>query len=236
MVHHKGFGFHAAACAPGILDILAPVRARQGLVLELGCGTGLLTKELLAVGHQVIATDASTGMLEVARDFLAETGAEPDLRLLALPDDPLPPADAIVAIGHPLSYLPSADAIDRALVAIANALRPGGVVALDLCDLEWGAARRGGPNYSDVGPDWAIITRFATPRPDLFLRDITTFVAATDGSWRRDDEHHENVLIDTARVPALMREHGVDVEVRASFGTETLPTGLRAIVGHRAPS
>jgi SAM-dependent methyltransferase len=233
MVHHKGFGFHAAACAPGILDFLAPVRAKQGLVLELGCGTGLLTQELIAAGHQVIATDASAGMLEIARDFLGEAGQALDLRLLTLPDDPLPSADAIVAIGHPLNYLPSANAIDQALVAIAKALRPGGLVALDLCDLEWGTARRDSPNYSDVGQDWAIITRFSMPRPELFVRDITTFVPGADGSWRRDDEHHVNVLIDTARVPALMREHGVHVEVRTSFGTETLPTGLRAIVGHR---
>ena len=236
MVHHKGFGFHAAACAPGILDILAPVRARQGLVLELGCGTGLLTKELLAAGHQVIATDASTGMLEVARDFLAETGAEPDLRLLALPDDPLPPADAIVAIGHPLSYLPSADAIDRALVAIANALRPGGVVALDLCDLEWGAARQDGPTTPMSVPIGRSLRGSRHPGRTCSCATSRPSSPSPDGSWRRDDEHHENVLIDTSRVPALMREHGVDVEVRASFGTETLPTGLRAVVGHRAPS
>jgi len=239
VVHHKGFGFHAAACAPGILEILAPVRARQGLVLELGCGTGLLTKELIAAGHQVIATDASAGMLEVARDFLGETapaGRAPELRLLALPDDPLPQVDAIVAIGHPLNYLPDAASIDRALVAIAEALRPGGVVALDLADLEWGAARQNTPNYSDIGAEWAIITRFSTPRPDLFVRDITTFLANPDGSWRRDDEHHENVLVDTSQVPALMRGHGVEVEVRSSFGTETLPRGLRAVVGHRPPA
>ncbi|HET7019009.1 MAG TPA: class I SAM-dependent methyltransferase [Streptosporangiaceae bacterium] len=237
VVHHKGFGFHAAACAPGILEILAPVRDRQGLVLELGCGTGLLTKELVAAGHQVIATDASAGMLEVAREFLTETappGPVPELRLLALPDDPLPQADAIVAIGHPLNYLPDAASIDRALVAIADALRPGGVVALDLSDLEWGVARQKSPNYSDIGAEWAIITRFSTPRPDLFVRDITTFLTNPDGTWRRDDEHHENVLVDTSLVPALMRERGVEVEVRPSFGTETLPTGLRAVVGHRA--
>jgi SAM-dependent methyltransferase len=236
MVHHKGFGFHAAACAPGILDILAPVRARQGLVLELGCGTGLLTRELIAAGHQVIATDASAGMLEVARDYLAEGAPTPDLRQLALPDDSLPPADAIVAIGHPLNYLHSAESIDQALVAIARALRPGGVVALDLCDLEWGIARRASPNYSAVGEDWAIITRFATPRPGVFVRDITTFTANLDGSWRRDDEHHENVLIDTALVPPLMLRHGVEAEVRSSFGTETLPVGLKAIVGRRPPA
>jgi SAM-dependent methyltransferase len=177
-------------------------------------------------------------MLAVARDFLDEAvpgGPGPELRLLALPDDPLPQADAIVAIGHPLNYLPYAASIDRALAAIADALRPGGVVALDLCDLEWGLARQNNPNYSDVGQDWAIITRFSTPRPDLFVREITTFVANPDGSWRRDDEHHENVLIDTSLVPTLMREHGVEVEVRSSFGTETMPTGLRAVVGHRPP-
>lgn len=37
LVHHLGYGFHADACAPGILALLEPVRARGGLVLELGC-------------------------------------------------------------------------------------------------------------------------------------------------------------------------------------------------------
>jgi hypothetical protein len=31
VVHHRGFGAHAAACAAGIVDLLAPVRASQGL-------------------------------------------------------------------------------------------------------------------------------------------------------------------------------------------------------------
>lgn len=32
-VHDRGYGFHAAACAPGILRLLEPVRQRDGLVL-----------------------------------------------------------------------------------------------------------------------------------------------------------------------------------------------------------
>jgi SAM-dependent methyltransferase len=231
VVHHRGFGFHAAACAAGILDLLVPIRARRGLVLEVGCGTGLLTRELIAAGHRVIATDASPQMLEIARDLLGETAV--DMRRLTLPDDPLPEADAIVAVGHPLNYLPDAAAIDRALVAIAGALRPGGLVAFDLCDLEWGIARRDAPTYGGAGPDWAIITEFSMPAPDRFIRDITTFVPNADGSWRRDREHHENVLVDTAQVPALMHEQGVEVSVASSFGAETLPTGLRAIIGHK---
>ena len=231
LVHDRGYGFHADACAPGILDLLAPLRARDGLVLELGCGSGLLTKHLLSAGHRVVATDASPAMLAIAGERLR--GRAVELRRLTLPEDPLPSADAIVAVGHPLNYLPDAAALDRALVAIAGALRPGGVVALDLCDLSWGKARRGAPSQGRCGPDWAIVTAFSLPSPDRFVRDITTFVPDGEGRWRRDDEHHENVLIDTAGVPALLRRHGVEARVAPSFGGERLPAGLHAVVGTR---
>jgi len=220
-VHHRGFGFHAAACAPGIVEFLTPVRARHGLVLELGCGTGLLTRELIAAGHRVIATDASPAMLDIARDLLG--GSAEEVRQLTLPGDPMPQADAIVAVGHPLNYLPDAAAFDRALVAIADALRPGGLLAFDACDLEWGEARRDAAAVGRAGEDWAIITEFSLPAPDRFVRDITTFVPNPDGSWRRDREHHENVLIDTAQIPALLRQHGVEASIGSAFGTETLP-------------
>jgi SAM-dependent methyltransferase len=231
MVHHLGFGAHAAAVAPGIVDFLAPVRARDGLLLELGCGTGLLTRELIAAGYRVVATDASEAMLDVARDLIGESAQE--IRRLTLPDDPLPQADAIVAVGHPLNYLPDAEAIERALIAIAGALRPDGMLALDMADLEWAQARRDIPGVAHAAPGWAIITEYSAPAPDRFVRDITTFLPNPDGSWRRDSEHHENVLTDTALVPGLLQRHGVHAEVRSSFGSETLPAGLRAVTGHK---
>jgi 2-polyprenyl-3-methyl-5-hydroxy-6-metoxy-1,4-benzoquinol methylase len=66
-VFDQGYGFHAEACAPGILALLEPVRARRGLVLEIGCGSGLLTNRLVQAGHRVIATDASPAMLDLTR-------------------------------------------------------------------------------------------------------------------------------------------------------------------------
>ena len=104
LVHARGFGQHADRCAPGILDLLAPVRG--GLVLEVGCGAGALTRHLLAAGHRVVATDASAAMVSLARSALR---ADADVRQLALPDDPL----------------------------------PGGVLAIDICDLEYGRVRAG---------------------------------------------------------------------------------------------
>jgi SAM-dependent methyltransferase len=230
LVHHRGFGFHADRCAPGILALIEPVRDRGGLVLELGCGSGLLTRYLVDAGHRVVATDASPAMLDLAREVAP--GAE-EIRPLVLPDDPLPECDAVVSIGHVLSYLPDEAAVDRALVAAADALCPGGVFAIDLCDLRWGEVRRDDPATARVADDWAIFTRFSVPRPNEFVREMTTFVREADGTWRRDDERHDNVLIDTARVPARLAERGVDVRVGASFGDEDLPDGLVTIVGTR---
>jgi SAM-dependent methyltransferase len=160
LVHHLGFAFHADDCAPGMLALLEPVRERGGLVVELGCGSGLLTKHLVDAGHQVIATDASPAMLDLARDHAVGAQA---IRRLTLPDDPIPHADAIVSVGHALNYLPDADGIDRALVAIAGALQPGGVLAIDLCDLTYEEARTGSSSVGWVSDDWAIITERSTP-------------------------------------------------------------------------
>jgi hypothetical protein len=54
--------------------------------------------------------------------------------------------------------------------------------------------------------------------------------------WRRDDEMHDNVLVDTSEIPALLTDNGIDAEIRESFGGETLPTGLVAVVGYRRGS
>ena len=229
LVHARGFGTHADRCAPGLLDLLAP--ARGGLVVELGCGAGALTRHLLTAGHRVIATDASAAMLELAWDAL---GGEADLRQLTLPDDPVPAADAIVSVGHVVSYLPDAAAIDRALIAMTGALRPGGVLAIDVCDLEWGRVRAGAENYGRVGPDWAVITEYSTPAPEVFVRDITTFVPDGAGAWRRGHERHQNVLVDTTLIPALLGRHGVVARIGASFGAEELPPGLRTVTGVRS--
>ncbi len=188
LVHDLGFGFHADRCAPGILALLQPVLQRRGLVLELGCGTGLLTRYLVDAGHRVIATDASPAMLNRARQAVPEVK---ELRQLVLPDDPLPRADAVVAIGHVLNYLSDEAAVARAADAMAGALRPGGVLA---------------------------------------------FVRNQDGCWRRDDERHDNVLVDASQIVGLLRSRGVDVVLGTSFGVEELPTGLVTVVGSARPA
>jgi hypothetical protein len=123
-----------------------------------------------------------------------------------------------------------------ALVAIAEALRPDGKLAFDICDLEWGRVRRDLPPLSKAGDDGAIITKFTAPAPDRFVRDITTFLPDEDGSWRRSREQHESVLIDTARLPAPFDAHGVDAVIGSPFGSERLSDRLQVVTGQRRGS
>jgi SAM-dependent methyltransferase len=229
-IHHLGFGFHAEATAPGILALLEPIRG--GVVIEIGCGSGLLTRHLVEAGHRVIATDASPAMLELARSHAS--GAD-EIRRLTLPHDPIPEADAIVGVGHALNYLDELADVERSLVAIAEALRAGGVLAIDLCDLGWAAARLDERPVGWVGEDWALVTEFSVPSPDRYVRQMATFTRRDDGSYRRDDERHDNVMVDVSTVPALLADHGVEAEVRDAFGEEDLPVGLKAIVGRKSP-
>ena len=230
-MHHLGFGFHYGADPsyyqrPPVRHLLAfspslePLLDQRGLVLEHRVRQRLLTRYLVEAGHRVIATDASPAMLDLTRRNVPD--AE-DIRQLVLPDDPVPSADAVVSIGHVLSYLDDEAAVDRGLVAAARALNPDGVLAVDLCDLGWGASRRDDNAVSWIADDWVLVMRTSLPTQNGYVREMTTFVRNDDGSWRRDDERHDNVLIDTSRVSPLLAEQGVEADVRRSFGDEQLP-------------
>jgi hypothetical protein len=133
-----------------------------------------------------------------------------------------------------LNYLSNEAAVDRGLLAAAAAVRPGGILVVDLCDLEYGRRRRDEEHLlGRMGEDWAIVVEISIPARDRLVRSMATFLLNDDGTWRRDDEVHDNVLIDTRRVPALLSGGKFTAEVRTSFGDEVLPPGLMTVIGRR---
>ncbi|WP_018981686.1 methyltransferase domain-containing protein [Salinimonas chungwhensis] len=57
-----------------LLDALAPyLSGPPQSVIEIGGGTGIMTKALADQGHNVTLTDASTEILALAREFLSDT-------------------------------------------------------------------------------------------------------------------------------------------------------------------
>ena len=103
----------AAACARVLVELATRISAKS--VLELGCGTGLVSLVAMRAGLQVMATDVDEGALIAARAAAATLPAA-TLPAATLPaatfpaagalttttfdvrsSDPLPPADIIVA-------------------------------------------------------------------------------------------------------------------------------------------
>ena len=69
-VHHAGYSHHVERTCAGIVQLLRNGGLSAGAcVLDVGCGSGLLARELLAAGFAVDGVDASPAMIELAREY-----------------------------------------------------------------------------------------------------------------------------------------------------------------------
>ena len=145
---------------------------RHALAVDTGFDpAGVSTMSIALAGPRYDSTGSTRSFY---RNLVAQVEASPGveaIRLLTLPGDPLPECDAVVSVGHVLSYLPDEASLETALVNAAKSLRPGGVLALDLLDLQYGDDLAPDEIRGRVGDDWAVIVRLSRPAEKLFLRE-----------------------------------------------------------------
>src|SRR5208283_4226425 len=235
-VHHAGYSHHVERTYAGIVRRLRDAGLQPGAqVLDVGCGSGLLARKLLAAGFAVRGVDASPAMIELARDYAP--GA--DFEVVRLPtrlatgiDGALPEADAVVSTGHVLNYLETRADVAQALGELARAVRLAGLLAIDLMTAQYREKHAIDAAHVKVEDDWVIVTRFSQPEPDHFDRAITVFRRVGE-SWRRSDEYHRNVIFDVDDALNVLRDNGVDARCCGAFGDEKLPEGLVVLTGVR---
>lgn len=222
-IHDAGFGDFARKSAPGLLTILRKAGIRTGLVVDLGCGSGIWAAELVRAGYDVLGIDISRAMIELARKRV------PAARVIQVSflSAKLPPCDAVTALGEIFNYTfdgrNGLGALASFLRRVYKALRPGGVFIFDIA--EPGRELR---RAHAQGKDWAILFT-AEARRDLLVRRMTAF-RKVGKLYRRSEETHRLRLYPSAAIAAALRRAGFTVRVLRAYGRMPLPSGNAAFV------
>ncbi|WP_435097063.1 class I SAM-dependent methyltransferase [Halarchaeum sp. P4] len=190
--HH---GIHSAEQRERWLDVLREwVGDEPRRVLDVGCGTGVVSHLLVALGHDVVGVDFAAAMLERAREKAGDAANAPafvrgDAETLPLQED----AVDCVAARHLVWTLPNPNA---ALQEWRRVTRPGGQLLLvegywdhDEPWAEYEAMHEALPLYDGRPPDELadVLARagFADVTHD-YLRDATL--------WGREPRHDYYVM------------------------------------------
>lgn len=229
-IHDAGFGGFAAQAAPALAEILRRSGITHGLVVDLGCGSGILARELTRAGYEVLGIDQSASMIELARDK-APTAR---FQLASLLRAKLPPCDAVTSIGECLNYTfdprNSKRELARLFRRVYDALRPGGLFIFDVA----GPGRAPAPRKDcRAGPDWAILSQSEEDRRHAVLtRRITTF-RKVGNSYRRGQETHRLRLYKSSEVARELRRVGFTVRILRGYGQLRFPGGLAGFVARK---
>ena len=154
-----------------VVEFMKFVGAEYGLpdnptILDIGCGPGRLLESLSQIGWAVTGHEPDPDYAPAARETIdGLPGAEfseagfSDLNACAA-------FDFIAAVNGPYSYLLEPDARRDALQRCARALRPGGVILLDLSNFLWILKNSREPSEVRVEVDGVEVKRLAEHRFD----------------------------------------------------------------------
>src|SRR5262245_3667903 len=155
-IHDAGYGGLARNAAPLLREMLRDAGVVSGRVVDLGCGSGILSGVLAEAGYDVLGIDLSAAMIALARQRVPKGEFRQESVLTAQ----LPSCVAVAAVGECFSYLFDPGNTGRAQMKvyrrIFDALCPGGLFLFDVAGP--GRVRGSGPQRLHAeGDDWAVL-------------------------------------------------------------------------------
>jgi SAM-dependent methyltransferase len=200
-------------------------------VIDLGCGSGILSQEVAAAGYDVLGIDVSEAMIAMARERVPQGR----FRVESLLQAELPPCVAVAAVGEAFNYLFDPGNTGRALAKlfrrIHGALEPGGLLLFDVA--EPGRVPGGFQRKHVEGENWAVLVTLEEDRGRrLLTRRITTFRQVGD-LYRRDEEIHRQRLLPRSEVAKQLRRLGFRVRTLAGYGSQRFPRGQAGFVARK---
>ncbi len=191
-----------------LTDTLQEEGICDGLVCELGCGTGRMTRLLAQSGYDMIGIDVSEEMLSIAREaqsegilYLAQDMCEFEL---------YGTVRAVVSVCDSINYLTSEEDLLAVFCLVNNYLDPGGMFIFDLNTHYKFCEMMGTQTFSEHREEGSLIwDNYYDEEERLNEYALTIFVRQEQGLYRKYEELHYERCYDPADVVRLLKQAGM---------------------------
>ena len=198
-----------------VISLLKEYSVEDGLVLELGCGTGKMARRLAAAGYDMIGIDNSEEMLQVAKE--AESlgaGGQPDI-LYLLQDmrefELYGTVRAVVSVCDSINYILEEEELGKVFGLVNNYLDPGGIFIFDLNTQYKYREVLGEAVFCENREEGSFIwENFYDEERRLNQYDLTLFIQEEDKRYRKYEETHLQRGYGELQVKALLEQAGME--------------------------
>ncbi|WP_339014322.1 class I SAM-dependent methyltransferase [Lactococcus garvieae] len=167
--------------------------ARTQNIMELACGTGILSIRFSQAGYEVTGVDLSEEMLTIADQRARQMGekitfAAGDMRELSGETT----FDVVTCYSDSLCYMSNASEVQRVFDGVYNSLNADGVFIFDVHSTYQVDSVFPGYAYHENDEDFAFLwDSFEGDDPHSVVHELTFFVKDSDGKFVRKDEVHQ---------------------------------------------
>lgn len=208
-----------------IKGLLQEYDVGDGLVLDLGCGTGKLTRLLAAAGYDMIGVDNSEDMLEIARDYenYVESEADetiapqtPHNQILYLLQDMREfelygTVRAVVSICDSMNYILEEMELREVFRLVNNYLDPEGIFIFDLNTVYKYRDLLGETTISENREKGSFIwDNYYDEESGINEYDLTLFIQEENNLYRKYEETHYQRAYEIETVKRLLTEAGME--------------------------
>lgn len=194
--------------------LLKRCEVEEGLVLELGCGTGSMTELLAQRGYDMIGVDNSMEMLEIAMEKKQESGCDilyllQDMREFELYGT----VKAVVSVCDSMNYITEEEDLLEVFRLVSNYLDPNGIFIFDLNTRYKYETLLGDNTIAENREESSFIwENWYDEETAINEYDLTLFIETDNGLYEKYEETHYQKAYDLARVAELIEQAGMKVE------------------------
>ena len=176
-----------------LISLLKEYQVTDGTVVELGCGTGKMTRLLADAGYDMVGVDNSAEMLEIAGERQEEEERNDILYLLQdmRELDLYSTVGTVVSVCDSLNYLLMDEDVLQTFHLVNNYLFPGGIFIFDFNTIYKYEEVIGDTTIAENREDCSFIwENFYSCEDHINEYDVTVFERQEDDLYRRFTETH----------------------------------------------